>query len=383
MSLKEFRELLDSGRRLKIKFGADVTAGFLHLGHAVNLWMMREMQERGHQVQFLIGDFTTRIGDPTGRGGARIPPSREAVERDAAAFIAQVGRVLITDDPERFEVRRNSEWWEGRSLSDFLASAGSLTSRRLLARDMFRAREEAGGEIRLDEMIYPLLQGWDSVELGSDLTIVGSDQLYNESMGRLFQERRGMRPQIIITTRITAGLDGRAKQSKSLGNYIAISDSPRDMFGKAMSLADGLVRSWLEVYTLLPLPEIAALCDPESGLGMREAKRRLAEAIVERWWGADLARAEAAWFEGAFGRGEFPPDAPLREIGPGPMRLLDLLSLLRPAESRSALRRLALQGACRVDERVVADPLEELRLEAGREHRLRLGRRLFVRLRVT
>jgi len=381
VSLEEFRLLLDSGRKLRIKFGADVTAGFLHLGHAVNLWMMREMQERGHLVQFLIGDFTTRIGDPTGRSGARIPPSRESVERDAEAFIRQIGGVLITDDPEVFEVRRNSEWWDRRGLGDFLGFAGGLTTRRLLSRDMFRAREAAGGEIRLDEMIYPLLQGWDSVELGSDLTIVGSDQLFNESMGRLFQERSGRDPQVIITTRITPGLDGKAKQSKSLGNYIAISDGPREMFGKAMSLPDALLRGWLEVYTLLPMGEIDSLCDPSSGPGPRAAKIGLAGALVERWWGREAALAEVDWFESTFSRREFPADAPLLEVEVGSHGLLELLARLRPGDSRSALRRLILEGGVGVEGRVEKDPSGTVTVEVGRIIRLRLGKRGFYRLR--
>lgn len=248
--------------------------------------MMREMQERGHLVQFLIGDFTTRLGDPTGRMGARVPPSREAIERDAESFIRQVGRVLITDDTERFEVRRNSEWWEPFALGDFLGLAGGVTAGRLLSRDMFRARMDSGGEIRMDEMLYPILQGWDSVVLESDLTIVGSDQLFNESMGRLFQERAGRWPQIIITTRITPGLDGVHKQSKTLGNFVAIDDDARTMFGKVMSLPDALIRDWLEVYTTMPIDEIDSLCG--RGSDPRSAKLALARAIVGRWPGDEL-----------------------------------------------------------------------------------------------
>jgi tyrosyl-tRNA synthetase len=379
VSLDEFRALLGSGRKLRIKFGADVTAGFLHLGHAVNLWMMREMQERGHLVQFLIGDFTTRIGDPTGRSGARVPPSREAMERDAAAFIRQVGRVLVTDDPEVFEVRRNSEWWEGKSLADFLSIAGGLTAGKLLSRDMFRARMEGGGEVRVDEMLYPVLQGWDSVELRSDLTIVGNDQLFNESMGRLFQERAGQSPQVIITTRITPGLDGVRKQSKSIGNFIAIDDGPREMFGKAMSLPDGLVRQWLEVYTEVPAGRIGALCagDP------RPAKVALARAIVERWHGDEAAGREEDWFESTFSRRDFPADAGKVGLTPGPITALGLLAKAMPEASGSELRRLIAQGAVRLDGRTLAAPEEIVRAEAGGELELRVGKRRFFRMAVS
>lgn len=424
MSLAEFRALLDSGRKLKVKFGADVTAGFLHLGHAVNLWMMREMQERGHLVQFLIGDFTTRVGDPTGRSGARVPPSREDIERDAEAFIRQVGRVLVTDDPEVFEVRRNSEWWDRRSLSDFLGFAGSITAGRLLSRDMFRARAEGGGEVRMDEMLYPVLQGRDSVELGSDLTIVGSDQLFNESMGRALQEKAGQKPQVIITTRITAGLDGMRKQSKTLGNFVAIDDGPREMFGKVMSLPDGLVRDWFEVYTLLPPGEIEALCGPraapdtpdtpdrqgapeadwdalfapggvEGGGAVeafrtparprladpRKAKVELARAIVERWHGKAAAAGEVDWFEATFSRREFPVDAPLVELAAGRLSALELLALALPGTSRSELRRLMAQGGASLDEAVLTGFEMPVVLVPGSEHRLRIGKRRFARIR--
>lgn len=381
MSLREFRALLATGRRLRIKFGADVTAGFLHLGHAVNLWMMREMQERGHLVQFLIGDFTTRIGDPTGRSRARVPPTREAVERDAEAFIRQIGRVLVTDEPELFEVRRNSEWWDRKGVGDFLALAGELTAGRLLSRDMFRARQEAGGEVRLDEMLYPLLQGWDSVELESDLTIVGSDQLFNESIGRLFQERRGLHPQVIVTTRITPGLDGRVKQSKSLGNYIAISDPPREIFGKTMSLPDHCLRPWLEVYTLLSPAEVEELCDPSRGPGPRAAKLRLAEALVERWWGREAAAAESAWFQATFGRREFPPEAPTLELEGGSHGALELIALAGYGASRSERRRLVEQGGLRVDGVRIEDPEAAVALGPGETRELRIGKRGFFRIR--
>lgn len=375
MSLAEFRAMLDSGRKLKIKFGADVTAGFLHIGHAVNLWMMREMQERGHLVQFLIGDFTTRVGDPTGRSGGRVPPSREDMDRYAEAFIRQVGRVLVTDDAEVFEVRRNSEWWDGVGVGDFLALAGGLTPARLLARDMFRARAEAGAEIRLDEMLYPVLQGWDSVELGSDLTIVGSDQLFNESMGRLFQEKRGMPPQVIVTTRITMGLGGKAKQSKSLGNYIAIDDGPREMFGKAMSLSDALVRDWLEVYTDAAPGRIAELC--RAGADPRAAKLELARALVARWHGREAAEAEADWFVSTFSRKEFPDDAPRVEATAGPIRAIDLAALLSPDSSRASLRRLIEQGGFVLDGSRIDEAAAIVELPPGTERRARLGRRGF------
>jgi len=382
VSLEEFRALLDSRRQLRIKFGADVTAPFLHLGHAVNLWMMREMQERGHQVQFLIGDFTTRIGDPTGRSTGRPERSQADIEHDAAAFLEQIAAVLITDNPALFTVRRNAEWWGAATAADLVQRLGAVTVSRLQSRDMFRSRQESGSEVRMHELIYPVLQGWDSVELASDLTIVGSDQLFNESMGRFFQERQGQQAQVIITTKITPGLDGVKKQSKSLNNFVALADSPRDKFGKIMSLADALVVQWLQVYTTLPLPEIEQIDQglAAGSLHPMEAKRILAQAVVERYHGRPAAAAEDRWFRETFSERAFPADAPQLCLRPGRIKLLDLLVLLAPDQSRSELRRLLLSGAVLLGAEKLADPQQLLDFPEGSCHEVKLGRRRHFRL---
>lgn len=233
-------------------YGTTRTGFALHIGHAVNLWAMREMQEHGHKVVFLIGDFTTQIGDPTGKSKTRPRLDQKQIERDAEGFIAQVSTILLTD-PDVFEIRRNSEWWSSMSLGRFMELLSLVTHAKLIQRDMFQRRIALDSEIYMHELLYPILQGYDSYELDSDLTIVGTDQLFNEMMGRFYQERLGAKPQTVITTKITPGIDGREKQSKSLGNYIAVSDSPRDKFGKAMSLPDHLVAEFLHVYTLVPV----------------------------------------------------------------------------------------------------------------------------------
>ena len=241
ISLSEFEKKLKSGKKLRIKFGADVTAPFLHLGHAVNFWMMRELQELGHKVIFLIGDFTTKIGDPTGKTTTRKKISQEEIESNAKNFIEQVSQILITDNEELFEVKRNSDWFDNISSGELISLLSTVTHSRLISRDMFKKRIKNNHEIHMHEMIYPIIQGYDSVELESDITIVGSDQLFNEMMGRFFQEKHGQEPQVIITSKITAGLDGVNKQSKSLNNYIAITDTAKDKFGKIMSLPDKLI----------------------------------------------------------------------------------------------------------------------------------------------
>ncbi|HEY3561650.1 MAG TPA: tyrosine--tRNA ligase, partial [Kribbella sp.] len=198
----DLRERLASGRPLRIKYGVDCTAPDLHLGHAVNLWMMRQLQDLGHRVVFLLGDLTTRVGDPTGRSSTRPVLSPEQIDANAASFLSQVSLVLRTD-PEVFEVRRNSEWYDAMPVAELLTLFAQVTQAQLMSRDMFRDRVAAGREIAVHELVYPVLQGYDSFAMQSDLTIVGSDQLFNEQLGRHFQQRLGAAPQVVITTTIT------------------------------------------------------------------------------------------------------------------------------------------------------------------------------------
>lgn len=349
-SLDDLREKLASGKPLRIKYGVDVTAPFLHIGHAVNLWAMREMQESGHKVVLLIGDFTTRIGDPTGKSKTRPIISPEQIERDAEGFIEQVSRILLTD-PAIFEVRRNSEWWEPMPLVRFMELLSMVTHARLIQRDMFQRRIAQDSEIYMHELLYPILQGYDSYELESDLTIVGTDQLFNELMGRFYQERLGQKPQVVITTSITPGIDGREKQSKSLGNYIAISDTARDMFGKAMKLPDNLVTKFLRVYTYVPLAEIAHMDKAmQAGeLNPRDAKRRLGRALVERYYDTATAVDEDEWFSQVFSRHAIPEDIPTVTVNDPNATLFELLRQCMPNESSSELRRLIQYGSVRLD----------------------------------
>jgi tyrosyl-tRNA synthetase len=374
------REKLASGRPLRIKFGVDVTAPFLHIGHAVNLWAMREMQEAGHKVILLIGDFTTRIGDPTGRSRTRPVIPAGQIERDADDFIGQAGKILHTG-PDVFEVRRNSEWWAPIRLDRFLELLSLVTHARLIQRDMFQQRLAADRQIYLHELLYPVLQGYDSYALEADLTIVGSDQLFNELMGRFYQERLGAGPQVVITTLITPGTDGGEKQSKSLGNYIALSDTARDMFGKAMRLPDDLVTGYLRVYTLMPLDEIGRM-DRAMGaadLNPMEAKRALGRALVGRYHGTPAAAAEDAWFTGTFSRRSVPPDVPEVIIGDPGVTLAELLRHCLPADSAAELRRLIRYGGVRLNgERKLTDPDQMHQVASGDV--IRVGRRRWFRI---
>ncbi|MDP6543518.1 MAG: tyrosine--tRNA ligase [Phycisphaerae bacterium] len=379
-SLDEFRKKLATGKPLRIKYGVDATASFLHIGHAVNLWMMRYLQEHGHVVVFLLGDFTTRIGDPTGRSGTRQIISRDEIEENAQAFLKQVGTILLTDS-DVLEVRRNSEWFDKMGVDEFLSLLSMVTHQRLIQRDMFRKRIEFEQEIYMHEMLYPILQGYDSVMLESDLTIVGTDQLFNELMGRFYQERFGQNPQIVMTTKITPGTDGKEKQSKSLGNFIALADSPRDKFGKAMSIPDDLIIPYLEVYTTVDIDEIREISQALDGgsINPMTPKIRLAEKIVSRYHGDAVAIAEREWFTQTFSQKQTPEDIPQVSVGSG----LDTVSLLRqclPNESKSALRRLLQQGGIRINGHKLSSSDEQIAYKT--DDVLRAGKRQWFKLSV-
>ena len=364
-SLDELRHKLAENRPLRIKYGVDVTAPFLHIGHAVNLWMMRFFQDHGHKVIFLIGDFTTRIGDPTGKSQTRKQIDRDEIERNAEEFIKQV-RLVLRDDPDVFEIRRNSEWFDKMPTSEFLSLLSMMTHSRLISRDMFQKRIAQQQEIFMHELIYPILQGYDSYMLGSDLTIVGTDQLFNELMGRFYQEKLGQKSQVVITTKITPGTDGKEKQSKSLGNYIALADSPRDKFGKVMSIPDSLIGDYMEVYTDIPLKRVNDIKEKlaKGNMNPMEAKKELAAAIVARYHGDEVAHYEEEWFTNTFSKRKTPDDIP--EVKIENARLpVEVLQTCLPDKSRSALRRLIEQGAVSLNGVRVTSITEPLELKNG------------------
>jgi tyrosyl-tRNA synthetase len=359
----DLRERLESGRPLRIKYGVDCTAPDLHLGHAVNLWMMRQLQDLGHRVVFLLGDLTTRVGDPTGRSETRPVLTPAQIDANAASFLEQVSLVLRTD-PDVFEVRRNSEWYDAMPVAELLSLFAQVTQAQLMSRDMFRERVAAGREIAVHELVYPVLQGYDSFAMQSDLTIVGSDQLFNEQLGRHFQQRLGAPPQVVITTTITPGIDGRTKQSKSLDNYIGLTDSPRDKFGKVMSIPDSLVEMYARVYTELPLDTVAALADA-TGPAARDAKLRLAAAVVTRYHGAGIAKTELDAFRHTFSERSEPDEMPEVVVTGEVATAFDLLRAARPSDSKSELRRLLRQGAVTINGVRTDDPTAAIDLGAG------------------
>lgn len=362
----DLQDRLASGRPLRIKFGVDCTAPDLHLGHAVNLWMMRYLQDLGHVVVFLLGDTTTRIGDPTGRSTTRPVLTKDEIERNAQAFLEQVTLVL-RNDPEVLEVRRNSEWYDGMAITDLISQLSLVTHSQLMSRDMFQKRLQEHREIAMHELIYPVLQGFDSIALESDLTIVGSDQLFNEMMGRELQAKHGQLPQTVITSTITPGLDGGPKQSKSLNNYVGLAQPADEKFGRLMTLNDDLIGTWATVYTELPVEAVEQLTQRAASGGSvaRDAKLDLAQQIVARYHGAaEAARAREAFLD-VFSQRKLPDSMPEVIVVVQNPSVFDLVSAARPELTRSAVRRLIAEGGVRLNGAQRLDPQVEPVVKTG------------------
>ena len=373
---EELEEKLKSGKKLRIKYGVDVTAPFLHIGHAVNLWLMRAFQEEGHKVVFLIGDFTTKIGDPTGRVEMRPSISDAAIKKGAAEFKKQVSKILLTDK-KVFEERRNSEWYSRMKTTDFITLLGRLTHARLIERDMFQERIRNKREIYMHELIYPILQGYDSVMLRSDFTIIGSDQLFNEMVGRRLQEKYSQEPQVIALTRITPGIRGGVKQSKSLGNYIGLEDSPREKFGKVMSIPDELIIPYFEIYTLKPMEEIRRT---ERDLKAKKVnpmllKMELARGIACRYHAKAEVDSAETFFTKTFQEKEMPKNIPAKKIKKGE-KIIQTLIKSGLTNSASEARRLIHAGAVEIDGKAISDVHHKIEKSGV----IRVGKKKFLKI---
>ncbi len=359
-------------RPLRIKAGFDPTAPDLHLGHTVLLEKLRQFQQCGHQVVFLIGDFTGMIGDPTGKNETRPPLTKEDVLANAETYKQQVFKVL---DVDKTEVRFNSEWFGKMSAAEMIALAGKATVARMLERDDFEKRYKGGQSIAIHEFLYPLVQGFDSVALDADIELGGNDQKFNLLMGRQLQESHKKIPQIIMTMPLLEGLDGVNKMSKSLNNYIAIEDAPSDQFGKMMSASDDLMLRYYELLTDVNLDEIKAMHP-------MEAKKQLAARIVARFHGEDAGKAARDGFEKQFAKKEIPDDIPEATIAAedGSLWLVKALSQAGLTQSNGEGMRLVKQGAVSVDGTKVTD--KDFSLGLG-SYLIKCGKRRFLKLEVT
>ncbi|MEZ5436990.1 MAG: tyrosine--tRNA ligase [Lysobacteraceae bacterium] len=373
---------LKTGRPLRIKAGFDPTAPDLHIGHTVLLNKMRQFQDLGHEVIFLIGDFTGMIGDPTGKNATRKPLTKADVAENAKTYAEQVFKVL---DRERTEVRFNSEWFEKMNAADMIRLAAQHTVARMLERDDFNKRYTGGQPIAVHEFLYPLVQGYDSVALKADVELGGTDQTFNLLVGRQLQEQAGQPPQIVLTLPLLEGTDGVQKMSKSLGNYIGINEPPNAIFGKTMSISDELMWRYYELLSFrCSLADIARMRE-EVAAGQRnprDCKVDLARELVARFH--DEAAAEEAiryWNETIRG-GQMPDDIPLKEIAAPAegVRIGVLLKLAGLAPSTSEAMRKLAQRAVRVDGEVVED--RDLSFQPGTEFVLQMGKRQFAKVKI-
>lgn len=370
-------ERLREGRPLRIKAGFDPTAPDLHLGHAVLLGKLRQLQDLGHQVLFVVGDFTAMIGDPTGRNATRQPLTREAIVRNADTYQQQVFKVL---DPQRTQVLFNSTWLEPLGAAGMIGLAAQTTVARMLERDDFSQRYRSGQPIAVHEFIYPLLQGYDSVVLEADLEVGGTDQKFNLLMGRQLQQAYGKRPQAILTMPLLEGLDGVRKMSKSLGNYVGITDPPDEMFGKLMSISDVLMWRYMELLSCRTPAQRQDLRQAiDAGRNPMEIKLELAEELVARFHTPTQGVAARRAFVERFRHGELPQDLPVLRLD-APAGLMVGLALQRAAlaGSSSEAMRLISQGAVRVDGVRIDDPKRVL--SAGSEYLVQVGKRRACRI---
>ncbi len=364
------------GRQMRIKLGMDPTAPDIHLGHTVVLRKMRQFQDLGHKAVLIIGNYTARVGDPSGQNKTRPVLTGEEIEQNARTYFEQAGKVLDVS-PEKCEIRYNSEWLEKLNLIDIIRLASQMTVARMMERDTFEIRYKAGVPIGVHEFFYPLMQGYDSVCIESDVELGGTDQTFNNLVGRDLQGNAGQPPQIVMIMPILVGLDGSDKMSKSKGNYIGVDDAPNDMFGKVMSIPDGLMRNYYTLLTDVPADEIDVLVDP-SKTHPRQAKVRLGKIIVETYHDAQAATSAAAEFDRVFTQRNLPSDMPEIPVESSPVWIVELVTTAGFAKSNGEARRLIKQSAVSLDDEKITDVDAQVQVETGQV--LKVGKRRFGRI---
>jgi tyrosyl-tRNA synthetase len=347
------------GRPLRVKLGIDPTASDIHLGFAVVLRKLRQFQDAGHLAVLILGDFTARIGDPSGRSATRPQLAAEAIDANAASYVAQITEIL-DPSPEKLEVRRNSEWLGAMGVEDVLRLTSRTTVARMLERDDFSQRYQAGAPITITEFLYPLMQGWDSVMVRADVELGGTDQLFNLLVGRHLQEQEGQAPQVVLTTPLLEGLSGGAKMSKSLGNYVGIAEPPNEQFGKLMSIPDELLPMYLQYTTAWPQARIDEVVGAlKAGDEHPNAvKRLLARTVVDLYHGKGAGEAAEAAFDRVFKAHDVPDDIAVSRAPALPVRLSRLLAAASLVSSNREGTRMIGEGAVRVGGEVVREDRE-------------------------
>ena len=367
------KQKLEQNRPLRVKLGADPTAPDLHLGHSVVLRKLRQFQDLGHKAVLIIGDYTALIGDPTGQNKTRPMLSERDIERNAKTYFEQAGKILDTS-PDKLEIRRNSEWLAKMSFADVLRLASQMTVARMLERDTFEKRYKADVPIGVHEFLYPLMQGYDSVVVQADVELGGTDQTFNNLVGRDLQRDAGQEPQVVLIMPILEGLDGVEKMSKSKGNYIGLSDAPKDMFGKTMSISDDLMWKW---YGLLLGKTPAEIATIKSGHPM-EAKKTLAHAIVAQYHGGTVADRAREEFEKQFSKKDLAEIADSLSVPAGEIWIVELVEKTGKFKSRGDIRRVIQQGGVSLDGQKITDDKARVTVQNGQV--LKAGKLVVVKL---
>ncbi len=373
---EDLAKKLETGRKLRVKLGLDPTAPDLHLGHTVVINKLRHFQELGHEVQFLIGDFTGMIGDPTGRNQTRPPLSRDEILKNARTYREQVFKVL---DRRKTKILFNSKWSKKLGAEGIVRLASKYTVARILERDDFEKRFKANQPIAVHELLYPLMQGFDSVAMKSDVELGGTDQKFNLLVGRELQRSHGQEPQCIVTMPLLEGIDGKEKMSKSLGNYIGITEPPQEIFGKLMSISDVLMWRYIELLSFEPIEKLRAMkTDVANGGNPRDVKLGFAKEIVERFHGPLAARNAAAEFIARFRHGQIPEDIPEKSVSE--TAILKVLKEAGLVPSSNEAARMIEQGGVRVNGEKVSD--RNLQFRRGDTLVIQVGKRKIARVTV-
>jgi len=366
-------------RQLRIKLGLDPTSPDIHLGHTVVLRKMRRFQDLGHKAVLIIGDYTARIGDPSGQNSTRPMLSAEEIEQNARTYFDQAGKILDTSD-DKLEIRYNSEWLSKLDLADLIRLTSNMTVAQMLERDTFELRYKAGDPIGIHEFLYPLMQGYDSVMINSDVELGGTDQTFNNLVGRDLQRIHNQPPQVVITMPILVGLDGKEKMSKSKDNYIGVTDEPNDMFGKVMSISDEMMENYFALLTNLPTEKINELVNPDK-THPKETKVLLGKKIITQFYDEKTADRAATHFDRVFAKGQLPEEIPEIKIAAEPIMASKLLLHCKLVTSSSeAKRMIKTQLAVSVDGNKISDPNIEINPKSGMV--IQVGKRKFAKIKV-
>ena len=383
--LAKLAAAVHESRPLRVKLGMDPTAPDIHVGHTVVMGKMRQFQDLGHKAVLIIGDYTARIGDPSGQDHTRPVLSEAQIKQNARTYFDQAGKVLDTS-PDRLEVRYNSEWLGELTFADVLKLAARMTVARMMERDTFEIRYKAGDPIGVHEFLYPLMQGHDSVAIRADVELGGTDQTFNCLAGRDMMRGVGQEPQIVLTMPLLVGLDGTEKMSKSKANYVGVTDPPKDMFGKLMSLPDALMENYFTLLTDTPAPEIQELLQTSHP---RDAKEQLGKAIVTRYYSQEAAEKEAVEFRRVFSENEQPADIPEVHLSPSMLHIdtgtgrygvASCMTASDLTQTNSEAMRLIRQGAVWLDDEQITDPKATIDPESASGSILRVGKRKWAQL---